>query len=123
MSSSQLREQYASDGGSKRPFLPAAIAAAAVPGVVAAWLMSLCFNWGYYLPIIGPAFAGAVVGAALAKAVTRTHCRNRWLAGIVGGVMGVITYLGYYQFSLAHAVPQAAWRVDVLAPIHHVPPT
>jgi hypothetical protein len=76
--------------------------------------MSLGFSVGHYYPVFMPLFAGAAVGTVVAWAVAWTHCRNRWLAGAVGGVLGVVTFLGYYQFSLARALPRAAWRADVL---------
>jgi hypothetical protein len=114
MSSAEVREQYVSDGGSKRPFLPTAIGVAVVPAIVLAWLMSLAFSSGFYYFFVLPGLAGLALATVLSKVVAWTHCRNRWLAGMVAGVLGVVTYLGYYQFSLAHALPRAGWRVDLL---------
>ena len=110
MPSSQVRERYASDGRSKWPFLPSVIAAAVVPAAVVAWLMSLAFSCGFYFPVLMTAIAGWAVGAAVSGVVSWTHCRNHWLAGMVALVMGAVTYLGYYQFSLAQALPRASKR-------------
>ncbi|SPE54965.1 membrane hypothetical protein [Verrucomicrobia bacterium] len=73
-------------------FIPWLFLAGATAGVLAL-LMHLAFRGGVYLVVLVPiAVAFALAGMTL-LAVAKGHCRNPWLAGAVGLLAGLVTYL------------------------------
>jgi hypothetical protein len=114
MSYADAAEQYRSDHGillSRLPFLSTPLLAA---GAVA-WLMAFLYSHGWYFMLWVPVVGGLLIGGAVALAVYVTHCRNYWLAAIVGGVTGLTGYLGYYFVCLSDLLPPGMpARIDML---------
>lgn len=109
------RVRYQAGFGVDWPRLPVFISLAAVAAVGLAWCLKSAFVHGWYLIFLLPIFGGLALGGVLSLLVGWTRCRNRWLAGTVGVLAGLIGYLGYYQFCLLELLPpQLAWRVDIL---------
>src|SRR5262245_57778621 len=84
--------------------------------LAAGFLLYKVFTWGFYLVMIAPLVAGLLAGAGIALAVRLGHCRNRWVGAVAGLVVGLVMYLGYYQFHLAHVFIgfRNVHRVDLL---------
>lgn len=115
MLSVEQRARYRSGLGIDWLRLPTLIVLASVAAAGLAWCLKTAFVHGWYWVFLLPIFGGIVLGGVLAALVGWTRCRNRWLAGTVGILAGLIAYLGYYQLCLVDLLPpQLAWRVDFL---------
>ncbi|HEY7326847.1 MAG TPA: hypothetical protein VH592_04365 [Gemmataceae bacterium] len=109
------RSRYESDFGVSWLRLPVLVAGALLAAVAVAWGLKLAFVHGWYLIILLPVAGGAALAGVLYVLVGWTHCRNYWLAGSIGVLVGLIAYLGYYHLCLMDLLPPGnAWRVDVL---------
>jgi hypothetical protein len=114
MSSLDERPRYTSGFGVSWLRLPILLLAAPAAAAVA-WLLHFLFVHGFYLIMVVPLFAALALAGIMFGLVAAAHCRNRWLAGLVGLLAGLTAYLGYYQLCLNDfAPPDAQWRVDVL---------
>jgi len=95
--------------------LPALIVLAPLAALGVAWCLKSAFVHGWYLIFLLPVLGGLVLGGVLYALVGWSHCRNRWLAGAVGILAGLIGYLGYYELCLLDLLPPPlAGRVDLL---------
>ncbi len=109
------RSRYQSDFGVSWPRLPVLVAAALLTAVVVAWGLKFVYVHNWYLIMLVPLAGGGVLAGVLYLMVGWAHCRNCWLAAVIGVVAGTITYLGCYQFCLMDLLPPGAgWRVDLL---------
>ena len=77
-------EQYKSDLGVAWLFLPALVILPLLAAAAVAWAMKCAFFSGWYLMILTPLLGGGAIGVVLLSLVARMHCRNWYLAGIVG---------------------------------------
>ncbi len=115
MPSIEERARYKSGFGLSGLLLPILIVFALLAAAGMAWGLKIAFLNGWYWIIMLPTMGGLAVGGILYALVGWTHCRNRWLAGAVGIVAGLVGYLGYYELCLLDALPPGlAWRVDLL---------
>src|ERR1700722_12142733 len=76
-------------------------------------LLCYLFKWGHYYVIIVPIVAALGVAGLVLLTVAKGHCRNPWVAGLLGAVAGITLYLGsYYVGFLDFAGVQAATKPD-----------
>jgi hypothetical protein len=109
------RSRYQSDFGVSWLRLPAVVVGALLAAIAVAWCLKLAFALGWYLIILLPAAFGLGLGGVLYVLVGWSHCRNYWLAGSIGVLIGLIAYLGYYHLCLLDFLPPGnVWRVDLL---------
>jgi hypothetical protein len=108
------RARYESDFGVAWTLLPLLIAVPLAAAAGIAWLLSFAYFHHWYLIMLLPGLGGLALGGVLYGVVGLTHCRNRWLAGVVGVLAGLVAYLGYYQCCLARILPGTGWRIDLL---------
>jgi hypothetical protein len=109
------RPRYQSDYGVAWLRLPVLVLVALLTAVVVAWGLKFALVHGWYLIILLPMVGGGILAGVLHLMVGWAHCRNSWLAGVVGIFVGLIAYLGYYHFCLLDLLPPGnAWRVDLL---------
>ncbi len=109
------RARYVPDLGVDWLRLPAMVGLAAVAAVTLAWCLKCAFVHGWYLIFLLPMFGGLALAGVLYLLVGWARCRNRWLAGCVGILAGLIGYLGYYELCLLDLLPpRLASRVDLL---------
>jgi hypothetical protein len=109
------RSRYQSDFGISWPRLPVLVAAALLTAVVVAWGLKFTYVHNWYLIMLVPLAGGGLLAGVLYALVGWAHCRNSWLAAVVGVLAGLIAYLGYYQFCLMDLLPPGVgWRVDLL---------
>jgi len=105
MLTSEERARYESDGGVVWLRLPALVALSLVAAAALAWVLKLAFVGGWYWIILLPAVGGGALGGALYALVGWSHCRSRWLAGVLGIVAGLTGFLGYYHLCLVDLLP------------------
>jgi hypothetical protein len=111
----QERAHYTSDHGVAWVRLPLLLAGGFGTALALAWVLKFAFTHGWYLLMLLPGIAGFILGGVLYGLVALAHCRNRWLAGLVGVLAGLTTYLGYYQLCLADFLPPGQkWNVTYL---------
>jgi hypothetical protein len=80
-----------------------------------AWCLTRLFTTGWYYRLFVPAVAGLVVGAAVRWLVARGRCRNKILAGFIGGMAGLVAFVGYYYVHMLEVFgAQAAMQMDAL---------
>lgn len=110
------RPHYEASGDvSLMRFVPWVLFLAVPLALAVGYLLCGVFRLGWYLIGVAPLAAGALTGGAVALAVWLGHCRNRWVGGGLGLVLGLVTYLGYYHFDMLHQFGfQHAGRVDNL---------
>jgi hypothetical protein len=77
-------------------------------------LLAVAFGIGWYLVVLLPMFVAGLIGFSLLPIVSWAHCRNRWLAGVVGVITGIASFLGYFEFCFLYEAPQIAKRLDLL---------
>ena len=99
-------------------FLPWSLVALAA-GLVMAVCLYLAYRWGWYYLVVAPAVAALPVAGVIRLAVSRAHCRNRFVAGLLGLVVAVLLYLGYFYVDFVVEAmpiigPEAFSRVDLL---------
>src|SRR5687767_2881315 len=92
------REQYGTDNGISLARLPLLLLLPLPAAVLVAWLMKTAFFANWYILFLVPAAGGLVLGGVLYLAVGLSHCRNPWLAAVVGLFTGLVAFLGYYHF-------------------------
>jgi len=80
-------------------FIPWLFLAGATAGVLAL-LMHLAFRGGVYLVVLVPIAVAFALAGVMLLAVAQGHCRNPWLAGAVGLLAGLVTYLGYFYIGM-----------------------
>lgn len=109
------RLRYVSDSGVAWPVLPLLVVGSVAAGLGVAWGLKLAYSHGWYLIGLVPALGGLALGGVLHLLVGWAHCRNRWLAGALGLLVGLASYLGYYELCLVDELPPGfGWRVDLL---------
>ncbi len=70
---------------------------------------------GEYYVIILPVIAAAMVGGLMVLAVSKGHCRNPFVAGIIGCIAGFALYLNYFYVGMIGQIgPKTAARPDLL---------
>ena len=115
MASIPARSQYSADGGAAWALLPMAAVAALVAAAAVGWLFQLASSLGFYLFIVFPIFGGLALAGVLHAMVRWTRCRNRLAAAALGLIVGVATYVCYYEFGMLRAIPaNVGWRFDLL---------
>ena len=115
MPTMEERARYRPDSGVAWLRLPVLIVLALVAAAGLAWGLKVAYVNGCYLVAVWAVLGGCALGGVLWALVGWSHCRNRWLAGALGIVAGLVGYLGYYELSLLDVLPPAlAWRVDLL---------
>jgi hypothetical protein len=81
---------------------------------LSAALMEALFG-GFYFFIVVPAVAGLLLGVAAAWLFRFAHCRNPYLAAVLGVLLGSVMFLGYFHFCFVY---RAGWpwlaRIDML---------
>jgi hypothetical protein len=109
------RESYQTSGKvTWGRFGPLAIAAWAVSFGLAALLYVLLLHGLYYM-IIVPLLAALVVAGMLLLVIHFGRCRSRFVGGCVGGIAGVVLYLGQFYIGMVHELgAEYAHRLDVL---------
>ena len=86
---------------------------AAVVGI--AWCQAWAFLRGWYFVIVTPMIAAMLVGVAARLVIGWGHCRNKILAAFIGGMAGLIAFVGYFHMHLiALAGPAMIARFDAL---------
>jgi hypothetical protein len=82
---------------------------------VLAFVLSQVFLWHCYYPLIVPLAAGGILGWLAWRLFRFARCRNPWVAGGFGVLLGSLMFLGYFH---CHYVTQAGLpeltRVDAL---------
>lgn len=74
------------------------------------------FHIGQYYIIIVPFVAGLAVAGLARLMVGRGHCRNRLVAWVTGGFLGLFLYLGSYVVGMIHTFgPETAATPQRLA--------
>jgi hypothetical protein len=131
-SSGQPREVYRPSGKVRwHRFIPGLILTSSV-----ALAMARCLQWvytkGYYWVIAAPFFAALPPLGVWYFTLKWSHCRNRTVAAVTSVVLGLLLYLGYYEFGLVEEVGvqnahRVGWlpdyvrhrmRTDVLRDVH-----
>ena len=109
------RERYVSDMGIMAAGVPMLICGTIAAALGAGYVLSLLFQWGWYFLVLIPALMALMLGGVLHMLVAGSKCRNHWLAGILGGLAGVLAYLAYFYFCMQHDLPPGLRnRVDLL---------
>src|SRR5262245_19337548 len=114
MLSLQDRPHYRSGAGVSVPLLPLLITIPFVTAVGVAWVLSFAFLHNWYLIMLMAIVAGLALGGVMYLTVGLAHCRNRWLAAVIGFCAGVIAYLGYFQCTMMHHWRGIGWQFDFL---------
>lgn len=78
-------------------FLPLVAAAAAVAGAMAYTLYRV--EWSFYFPFVTPFVLALPILVTLLLAIHVGHCRNPFLAALIGAGLAVAYYVGYWGFS------------------------
>ncbi len=110
MSSLDTRAHYVSDQQWPLASVPLFVCSAAITAAVAGWLLSLLFRSGFYWIMLVPMLVALGLGGVLWLLVGLMKCRQHWLAGAIGGMAGILAYLGYFYFSMQHDFPGAPVR-------------
>jgi len=111
----RYRERYRNSGGFKPAHLLLWGLIAGAVAIALGVVLHLAYMRGVYIILIAPLLAGALLAGIVYLAVRQSHCRNRWMAGLVGLIAGLLLYLSYYHSGLVEiAGLQNAHRVDVL---------
>ena len=71
-----------------------------VASIVVGWGLSTAFVHGWYYRIVTPAFAGIVVGVTTRWVVGLSHCRNKGVAAVLGGMAGLLAFVSYYHMHM-----------------------
>lgn len=109
------RPRYQSDFGVSWLRLPVAVAGMLLAATMLACSLKLVYTLGWYLNYLMALGSGLSLGGILIVLVDWTRCRNHWLAGSMGVIAGLVTYLGYYHIGLMDSLPPGnAWRVNLL---------
>lgn len=88
---------------------------ATLAGLLISAIMVGCRMIGFYLLILVPLIAGGIAGWLGTLVVQRSHCRNVFLAGVLGFLIGSVAYLGHYHLDLLRLIGVDHWhRVDIL---------
>jgi hypothetical protein len=115
MQNSAGRAQYRSDFSAAWQYLPISIAIIVLAAVGLAWFMNLAYDYGWYLIILLPFLCSLALAGVIYAMVAWCRCRNRWLAGAVGVLAGLVCYLGFYDFGLREMLPPGiGWRIEML---------
>ncbi len=86
-----------------------------VTSLLLACLLALVFAWGHYYSIIVPLAASMPVAGATYLTIRWAHCRNRFVAGLVGLLAGMVLFPGWYHVDFISVEgPQVAARFDLL---------
>jgi hypothetical protein len=111
-----VRPRYRASGGVDLARFGFWFVVAALPiALLAGFLLSQVFDWGWYIIGLAPLVAGALAAGGVALAVRFGRCRNRILGLMTGILAGSITYFSYYQFHLAGFIGfENVHRVDLL---------
>ena len=109
------RSAYTPSGDVDWPrFIPLCVTALILSTAVAAALW-LCGRFGVYFVVIMPVLGGFVCYYLARRIVEKGRCRNVFLAGLVGAVLGAVGYLGHFQAELIQFNGwSVAHRVDLL---------
>jgi hypothetical protein len=79
------------------------------------WILTTLYMHDWYLIFLAPLVAGLILSGVLYASVALAQCRNRWLAGGIGALCGVVLYLAYYHFCFVSILPPGfGLRVDRL---------
>ena len=79
------------------------------------WVMFWIFDANWYYRMIVPAVACLPVVGFMYLAIGLGHCRNVWVAGALGAVVGAVCYLELYHARFASEEGAAAyWRLGEL---------
>ncbi len=109
------RAQYRSDLGVSVLRLPMLLAGALLAAGAVAWALQFLFFHGWYLLFLVPMAGAACLAGALYWLVDGAHCRNHWLAGLLGMTTGLAAFLGYFHLCLVQELPPGhALRIDLL---------
>ncbi len=110
MSSLDTRAHYESDQQWPLASVPMFVCSAAIAAAAAGWLLSLLFRSGFYWIMLVPMVVALGLGGVLWWLVAVMKCRQHWVAGGIGGLAGILAYLGYFYFSMQHDFPGAPLR-------------
>lgn len=115
MNTFDARQHYVSDQGFRTTRLPVLAAGGMLAALAVAWVLQFLYFRGWYFVLIVPVFAGLALAGLLHLLVGWAHCRNCWLAAMIGIATGVAAYLGYFHLCLIEeGPPGAAARLDML---------
>jgi hypothetical protein len=109
------RTHYKSSGAvNLAAFLPLAFLALAVAGALAGVMFWLYHEGQYYIVIV-PILCALTVAGMARLAVAKGHCRNSFVAGLTGLLLGLALFFGSYYIGLVyHLGAKAATRPDLL---------
>jgi hypothetical protein len=105
------RPHYKSSGAvNLAAFLPLTLLALVVAGALAGFMFWLYYEGQYYVFIV------PILVAAMARlAVAKGHCRNSFVAGLTGFLLGLALFFGsYYIGMIYHLGADTATRPDLL---------
>jgi len=109
------REKFRSDWLMNWMMFPLLLLLPLISGLAIGCLMSLLYQWGWYLIFLVPFFLAVVLGGIVLLTVRWSHCRNPIMAGSIGLLAGVIALLSSYQFTMVfYSGPRFLHRVDLL---------
>lgn len=107
MSSLDTRAHYVSDQQWPIASVPMFVCSAALVAAAAGWFLSLLFRSGFYWILLVPMLVALGLGGVLHLLVGAMKCRQHWVAGAIGGMAGILAYLGYFYFTMQHDFPGA----------------
>ncbi len=112
------REIYKTDSRVSLARFPVLIAGAVSIALFVGWLLYVFHLFSIYFVIIVPAAAGFLAGFLLRGLIGWSKCRNIAFATFLGLVVGAVTFLSGYHFSMVHQFgpvgPLLIHRIDLL---------
>lgn len=96
------REVYRSSGRFHPLLLPVGFALGLPAALLAGGFLAFCFQIGFFILIAMPLLGGFLASLTMVVAVLVGKCRNRFVAGVLGLLTGLVAYGSYYQFDFAY---------------------
>ncbi len=109
------REHYVSDMGVMPAGFPMLFCGAIAAALGIGFVLSLLFERGWYFIVIVPMVLALALGGVLHLLVAGSKCRNHWIAGILGVLVGALAYVSYFYFDMQpHLPPPLQNRVELV---------
>jgi hypothetical protein len=96
------REVYRASGRFHPLLLPVGFLIGLPAAILAGGFLAFCFQAGFFILIAMPLIGGFIASLAMVAAVLIGKCRNKFVAGVLGLLTGLVAYGSYYQFDFAY---------------------